>query len=378
MLVPERAEVVNLIFSLYTERRLGAIRIRRELADRMIRAPGGGRLWGTQVIHGLLANEVYTGRHALGIEAPLIISTEVFDRAQTLRRSNHGLHPPRKDTWPLQNRLKCCLCGSTVRCVYSHGIRRYRCEGRGVDSRYYLETGERCTLPIRQGEELEEKLRDSLAAAISDPANLVQHLERALAEMQKRAAELERDVFPLEHLITDINEQLSRLAISWVRGDIPVDTYEKERQELLERQERTQVRLDSLPFVDRGQVERSRQAIKSAEKVLQDVRQAGGDPRVFGDDSVILVPIGPLSSDWPRPASDNRKVTLKRFSREESAAHLSHLMDQIQGEVFLGAEHMDLRGLIQLRVPTPSAVGSKSNGYQASTSPTVAARRSNG
>ncbi len=63
----------------------------------------------------ILANSVYAGRHPLGMTAPAIISQEIFERAQRLRSTNKRMHPPRKDTWPLQNLLRCSLSGSRIK-----------------------------------------------------------------------------------------------------------------------------------------------------------------------------------------------------------------------------------------------------------------------
>ena len=47
VLVTDQAEVVRLMFSLYTDGRMGMNAIQRELAARGIRAPRGGKVWAT-------------------------------------------------------------------------------------------------------------------------------------------------------------------------------------------------------------------------------------------------------------------------------------------------------------------------------------------
>ena len=90
-------------------------RLIRELVARGILAPKGGRVWHKSRITKILADPTYIGRHRLGISSPAIIDNDVFDRAQRLRATNKHVHPARKDLWPLQGRLRCSECGTTVR-----------------------------------------------------------------------------------------------------------------------------------------------------------------------------------------------------------------------------------------------------------------------
>ena len=166
---PERAEVVRLIFSLYVDRHMGMDSLRRELAARGVPAPKGGRVWNKSRITKILADPIYIGRHRLGISAPAIIDKDVFDRAQRHRATNRHMHPPRKDPWPLQGRLRCSECGTTLRCDYSKGHRYYRCSGRLTASRHYLETGHRCTLPGCRAELVEKALLLGIIEAFDDP-----------------------------------------------------------------------------------------------------------------------------------------------------------------------------------------------------------------
>ncbi len=104
-IVPQEADVVRLIYSLYVHHRMGMHSIRRELSARGIRTSSGRGVWSLSRLQNILTDGTYTGRHKLGIPAPVIIEEDQFEKAQKLRSTNKRLHPPRKDPWPLQNRL---------------------------------------------------------------------------------------------------------------------------------------------------------------------------------------------------------------------------------------------------------------------------------
>jgi DNA invertase Pin-like site-specific DNA recombinase len=106
VIVEDEAEVVRLIYDLYTRGGIGLGSIVKELAARAIRSPTGKSIWGNSVVSGVLKNSVYAGQHKLGMTAPPIISQAIFERAQSLRSTNKTIHPPRVDPWPLQNRLR--------------------------------------------------------------------------------------------------------------------------------------------------------------------------------------------------------------------------------------------------------------------------------
>ena len=113
VIVEDEAEVVRLIYDLYTRGGIGLGSIVKELAARAIRSPTGKSIWGNSVVSGVLKNSVYAGQHKLGMTAPPIISQAIFERAQSLRSTNKTIHPPNKtihpprvDPWPLQNRLR--------------------------------------------------------------------------------------------------------------------------------------------------------------------------------------------------------------------------------------------------------------------------------
>ncbi len=273
---PEPAEVVRRIFSLYTERLIGMGAITRELMG--VPAPRGGKKWGVSIISAILANSVYAGSHPLGMTAPAIVSQEIFERAQLLRSTNKRMHPPRKDTWPLQNLLRCSLCGSTFKCTYSHKRRVYRCPGGETTSAHYLETGKRCPMPGQRSEELERRLLESLSQALYNPANFAKALEVSISELRARAVDMERNVGPLQKAREEVEEELCRIEEAWIRGRIRPEQLKEMERDGRERLSHIQMRLEALDQGDLEELERTKRILRGAEVALEDVQAAQVEP----------------------------------------------------------------------------------------------------
>ena len=189
VVIEEQAEVVRRIFRLYTERGIGMGAIVKELAAHAVPSPTGKPVWGVNVVRGILTNGVYSGRHALGMTAPPVVSQAIFDRAQTLRSTNRTVHPPRVDAWPLQNRLRCSICGSRFKCAYGrNGRRSYRCFGRETNSPYFQRTGQRCTAYILEAGETDADLLNAIWIALSQPENFRAALEVSINALKTKLA----------------------------------------------------------------------------------------------------------------------------------------------------------------------------------------------
>lgn len=68
VIVPEEAEVIKLIYNLYTQKKLGTSRIAHEL-DKLNIKPKEKELWSEQTIRGILSNPTYTGKIRWGARA---------------------------------------------------------------------------------------------------------------------------------------------------------------------------------------------------------------------------------------------------------------------------------------------------------------------
>ncbi len=374
---PERADFVRLIYSLYVDLHLGMDRLVRELAARGVLAPKGGRVWNKSRIAHILADPIYIGRHRLGISAPAIIEKDMFDRAQRLRATNRHMHPARKDPWPLQGRLRCSECGTTLRCDYSRGHRYYRCPGRLGASRHYLETGHRCSLPGRRAELVEKALLKGIINAFHDPDNLAVALEASIHELRIKAADLSRDVTPLQEAQEAVETELSRLSKVYARGHLSDSEFDDMEREAIDRRDRIQARLDAVSPGDLAELERTQRLLHAAEYSLELAKQMA-DGSVHGRVVTLL----PLELSGGRAVDNTEEsVTLIPLPLDDPdfvAVNLRAVLDRLQGEVMMDRDNLALRGLVTLTVPF-SDNAQKARGYaQASPDPTAGARRSSG
>ena len=347
---PDKAGVVRLIFSLYVDQHLGMDRLRRDLAARGVLAPNGGRVWSKSMIGRILKDTVYVGRHRIGISSPAIIDKAVFDRAQTVRAKNTRLHPPRKDRWPLQGRIRCAECGTMLTCAYSKSHRYYRCGGRLANSHHYLETGHRCTLPGRRAEAVEKALLKGIIDAFDDPDNLAVALEASLHDLRTRAKDLSRDITPLQEASEAVDTELSRLSKVYARGHLSDSEYDRMEREALDRRERIQARLEAVSPGNLVELERTQRLLSVVENSLELAKQMA-DGSVDGP-VVTLLPLG-LSGSKPVD-NTGQFVTLKPLPLDDPAlvaGDLQAVLDRLHGEVIIGRDDLTLQGLVAMTVP---------------------------
>lgn len=162
----EQAEVVRLVFELYTREQLTPLRIAQRLNSMGIPAPKGGD-WKKDTIRVMIRNEHYTGKVvwnkfketqvlergevtkkrmkqpdsikiiAEGIH-PAIIDMDTWDAAQKLLARN----PSQNHIYPLKNPFSSMLvCGCCGRAMYIHPYKkaedRYECKGAANGQRCY-------------------------------------------------------------------------------------------------------------------------------------------------------------------------------------------------------------------------------------------------
>ena len=119
VVVEDEAEVVRLIFELYTKESMGMRRIVQHLNDRDIRTRRGGR-WSVVTIHDILKNPVYIGTYMrFGLRLPsaheAIISPETYRAARDIvreRRPRERLS--RAEPYLLSGIAFCDYCGNKM------------------------------------------------------------------------------------------------------------------------------------------------------------------------------------------------------------------------------------------------------------------------
>lgn len=383
---PDRAEIVRLVFRLYTEKRMGVGAIRAEFSRRAINAPRGGKVWSVSVLLQILTDPVYTGQHRLGILAEPIIEKTAFERAQQLRKENTTLHPPRKDPWPLQNRLICTNCGSKLRTRYSHGRRYYVCPNTRSDSRRFLATGIRCTTKSLRAPELEQRLWESLSKAVSEPEELAVVLERAITELDAREVDLGHDVKPLRERLEQVNGELERLELAWIKGHVSADKLESLERDVLRDKGELEKRIEAL---DPGRVDElhmTQARLRVARDYLEAVTERrstdfshlvkvvdwDGQPVEIaeGAPSVTLEPIpsdpaealAQLVGDWLLIPGWKDRAPGTAEPERRTAWCLSQALDRLQADVWAFDDKIEIRGALRLNMSSSSECQAFGNG----------------
>ena len=199
VVVEDEAEVVRLIFDLYTKERMGIRRIVQHLNDRDIRTRRGGR-WSVVTIHEILKNPVYIGTYTrFGLRLPraheAIISAETYRAARDIVRERRPRERmSRAEPYLLSGIVFCEYCGNKMMGVtrrqqwknkdgerVRNTYRYYQCQSRNNQSV--------CGYHTWRESELEEAVLAQVRSAIESggdgPEGVDGKASEALSEMRK-------------------------------------------------------------------------------------------------------------------------------------------------------------------------------------------------
>jgi hypothetical protein len=232
---PVEAELVQLIFRLLLEGDhgsgpMGIKAIATWLNERGYTTRTGGR-WGNARIHGLLCNPVYAGRQRFNVkdsrtfrlkganehvycDAPAIVGSEVFDRAQALLRSrNPHVTPPRVISGPilLSGLAVCASCGAsmTLRAGTSRSgevYRYYSCNS-------FLKKGRTaCQGRSMRVDRLDLLVTQHMADRLFEPERLTTLLSSLAGRRAEKATAVDRRLAALALEAEEADERLRRLS----------------------------------------------------------------------------------------------------------------------------------------------------------------------
>jgi hypothetical protein len=230
--VPKEADVVQLIYRLYTSDDMGFRLIAAHLNDRGITTRRGSP-WNVVTVRDVLRNPVHTGTYArFGLRLPRVheptIDAEIFKQAQDRMRSRRPIgRVARSEPFLLSGLAKCASCGNTMIGVTrrqkwkrkdgrrgSAVYRYYQCQSRQNQGRCDYRTWRSTRLETAVISQLKDKL--ARRAAETEPASGGQNSETK----QKRA----QDIKALRQQSVEAGQRRLVTAIKRVaRGEIPLD-----------------------------------------------------------------------------------------------------------------------------------------------------------
>lgn len=271
------AEIVRLIFSLYTIEKLSLSSLAKYLGEQGIPSPGddknyhkirGRAVWSQMQLRRILRRETYLGTWYwgkskkiaiivagreimreikapremwIGVEVPAIIDQPTFDAAQILLRTNKQNSPRNtKYEYLLAKRLTCGKCGCRV-----YGLtQRYNDK---VFSYYHCgskdknHTAPNCGAPYFRAIDVDNAVWAWLEGVLKDPEKFDQLLKASLQERMAEQPFLILDLEKVQEEIVKKETSLKRLIRTFADGDIDRDALSQVSAEIKEELESLRV-----------------------------------------------------------------------------------------------------------------------------------------
>lgn len=208
------AQTVRFIFHTYTTQRIGVIRLAELLNEQGFVTPRMGRrkhlTWQAATVKHILHHGGYGGgpNEQWPFFTPPIVDVDTWQSAQRRLVENRRFQPARHIS-DYQGKLRCGLCGHTLRIAYSHEYRKWECPGRL--KRLHLDGSPRCTLPRFDAGKLEDKLSSELSALFNSPRAFVSFCEQTIANLQNECKEFEARLRPLDAEAKRVREDMAIL-----------------------------------------------------------------------------------------------------------------------------------------------------------------------
>lgn len=221
----ESAEIIRLIFDLYSTGKYSAYRIAKELNDRGYTKNGSP--FYTEGVNKIINNIAYCGEPIKTFNNrvyPAIITKELFDKcAEIVDRNRKGYRRSRtsNDKVLAQKLIKCPKCG---RAYMSNG-KEYRCCYHAVDKKYYCDNNIYVNI----------QLMDSLLWRVASTEHifyLMEMNEEKLEEHKKELQISEDKLTVLNTKINTINDKKQRIIDSYVEGLINKEVRDNKLQKV--------------------------------------------------------------------------------------------------------------------------------------------------
>ena len=257
----KEAEVVKLIFSLFTEQLLSVRGVNRELLNRGILPRKGAKTWAQSTLHRILRSETYIGQayynknyslestnvekvykrtvktnrklrdksEWIAITVPDIIDKDIFSRAQMLLVENSNkLNKERKHKYLLTGLVRCGECGSAYSGECCHHSLFYRCSNR--HNTFPLPKD--CNQKMAKADKLEDAVWETVESQILNPNIISKHIEMLSAQTIKGKKKIEKELFTIKEELGVMENKRKRLIDIYSDGDISKDDFVNKKEEL--------------------------------------------------------------------------------------------------------------------------------------------------
>jgi len=228
--IPQEASIVQRIYDLYVNNKIGIDSIAHILNEEGLRTRGGAQWRSTSVRH-VLVHPGYKGQHHTGIPMPAIIDENTWQQAQQKRQNARSILPDPKG-WLLQGMCFCGECGHVLKCMRKKPgePRYYACRGRV--NHIPLDGGKRCTLPYVRADRFEWDVWEKVEAVLSSPGKLVECVNKALSELEVRKSQIGAEALVIDDRLEAIRAKEERLGMAFTDGAVKDGVYKVKLSQL--------------------------------------------------------------------------------------------------------------------------------------------------
>src|SRR5690606_21574712 len=165
----------------------------------------------------------------IAVDVPPIIATELWEKAQKIRKQKYIENmPARKNSYLFARRIRCGLCSSVVVGSPVNGYLYYRClalkKGKVI--------GVTCNAPHFRLEPVEETVWNWIKMLLSNPQALQEGLDARIADTEKRISPFRERLTVIENLMEQNTNELDRALELYLSGQFPKEMLMSRKNEL--------------------------------------------------------------------------------------------------------------------------------------------------
>lgn len=227
------------------------------VAGRGVRGRSTQKVWRQGRVRQLLSSTTYygeyrygkrsrkAGREIISVDVPAVVSKELWDAVQEIRRGRSRKPPDQRRRYFLRSLIKCGICGLNFTGTMSHGDVWYRCNGALVVARGHL--GGRCPAKGIKGDYLEPTVRQDVIRFLRNPGDLIRELEKEVDAHRERAGAVEEaERATLETALGQVQARIDRLLDLYLDGGFDREELDRRMSELEDQRRLLRERLKGL------------------------------------------------------------------------------------------------------------------------------------
>ena len=229
------------------------------IAGRGVRGKRTQRVWRPGRVRQILTSTTYHGEYRYGkrsdrpgrriitSKVPAIVSKELWDAVQEIRRGRRRTPIGQRMRYLLRSLIKCEICGLNYTGTMSHGDVWYRCNGQLIGRG--SQEG-RCPAKGVKGDHVEPVIKDDIEAFLRNPGDLIEELAAELEHERESVPAIgEAERTTLATALGETEARRNRLLDLYLDGRFDRDQLDIRMKEVEAKRAAIQERLDELESV---------------------------------------------------------------------------------------------------------------------------------